>query len=284
MLTSRLFSKVIRKPSITTVAKNAQILERAMHPSSSCDLFFLLIHLMPNVQSECKLRMLCALEEFKLELNAATQRAKGRKIKSMFLHSGAPYEVQNIPSHLVKMEVSASCNPLQNMLLTELCELEEVQVALHTAASVNQDDEEEEELHQSYSSNSHSVVSTNGNLAVMAQLEQVIANARTRHVFVNKTLGLPPTKEFGIKIRFVAVMDQCLRVESLKEAVTMGKKIGSVFFQDTSGMFHIDLEDEALMQAAALGKLESLEEARLEVLKELSLSPDIVHLLNNNNQ
>ncbi|KAH9255329.1 hypothetical protein BASA81_006781 [Batrachochytrium salamandrivorans] len=196
------------------------------------EVYSLLVSLMPTIQHEYKLRLLCAIEDFSMDNDLSSQRAKGRKIKAMFMHSGAPYEVQNIPSHLATPELDATHHLLRELLVDELSTLPEVMDLLHkvsptvTVDSVDDDNGSYTDFdNQSVTSSSNNKLQ-NGNLPIMAKLEHAISNSKARHELVSIILASHPELGYTAKIRFIAAMLQCNKSDSDSDKELLAKKCG----------------------------------------------------------
>lgn len=275
----KLSSQVFGKRA--TVVLGAGEFERA---TRTREIYSLLVSLMPTLQHEYKLRLLCAIEDFAMDKDLGSQRAKGRKIKAMFMHSGAPFEVCNIPSHLATPELDATHLLLRELLVDELSALPEVMDLMHkvvsptaTVDSVDGEDGDGDDGEGSYATFDSSSTSSklrNGNLPVMAKLEVAITNSKARHELVHFTLASPPELGYTAKIRFIAAMLQCNKAESESDKELMAKKLGLVFFQ-SSGLCSIAMDNAKMRHAASRGNLQALEQIRVELLKELSLDQSV---------
>lgn len=248
------------------------------------EFFAVLMQLLPNQQAENRLRLLCALLDFKAEPgSAASKKARGRKLTSLYLLQGSAYEVEGIPSHVLKMDLEESCDYIKHIVLIELVKLPEVSAALDSDDAPNSTTEQKEQLKEIYNK-SMCCSFSNGNkpmvedLAMIGQLERVIANASMRKEMIQETLTCAANGGVGVRIRFVSAVDQYMDCDNEMDKKRLGETIRALFVR-SGGMFSIEMNDR-VTKSILDGNLQALENARLGVLQELSADEGVVDVVN----
>ncbi|KAH9258890.1 hypothetical protein BASA81_002954 [Batrachochytrium salamandrivorans] len=284
---SKSSSSSLSYPTSPVCTGDARLLEQALeHPGA----LQILLHLLPSIQDECKLRLVGAILSFKTELDPMTKTAKARKIACMFFQSGSKFEITNVPSHLVRANLLETCDTILKLELGELVRLPEVLAALGAM---------EPSTHGSSGSfaNTSSLgfdseggggggndetsvgVKPRGedDFAIMSRLERIIGNSALRHRLIENVIShdLGYQDKLTTKIRFVSVVDQYLACNDTEVKQFMGKKI-QVIFLDQGGMFFIPPNKQSTAalpssssSSLSLRGLSGWEEARVDVLADL---------------
>lgn len=256
------------------------------------EFFALLLAVLPTQQAENQLRLLCALLDFKRDDGGgggagagAGRKARARKIASLYLVQGAAFEVEALPSHIVKLELEDSCESIKHVLLGELVKLREVLAVLESETVPDTTTEQKEQLREisdRYAAACSVCEATapglgGSELALIGKLEQLVANPHTRRDLVVRTLACD-NAGLGVRLRFVAAVDQFLASTNEPERRKLGSKIRDLFICG-GGMFSIDMPEGLSRAILHQGNLNALEDARLQVLCELCADQQLAQIV-----